>query len=41
LFDDRRIAKLLADYSAILKQMITFPRRRISKIAVCRVGKRD
>jgi non-ribosomal peptide synthetase component F len=41
LFEDRRIAKLLVDYSVILKQMITFPKRRISKIAVCRVGKRD
>ena len=41
LFDDRRITKLLADYSEILKQMIAFPKRRISKIAVRRVGERD
>ena len=41
LFDDRRITKLLADYSEILKQMIAFPKRRISKIAVGRVGERD
>jgi hypothetical protein len=39
LFDHDRIAKLLTDYSEILKQMIAFPKRRISKIAVRRVGK--
>ena len=41
LFDDRRITKLLADYSEILEQMIAFPKRRICKIAVRRVGERD
>jgi len=40
LFDRSRIAKLLADYSAILKQMIAYPKRRIAKIAVSQVGRR-
>ena len=40
LFDDRRITKLLADYSEILKQMIAFPKRRICKIAVRGVEER-
>ena len=40
LFDHDRIEKLLVDYSAILEQIVAFPKRRIAKIAVCGVEER-